>query len=164
MLLYIYSEFSPDRGIEENEGRWWKKYFNSLFVSHASNQHCRFVPFLNQKVGKEPECLTFSTKYNVELQNVGDALLVSSHDSGFTLCSSFVSAGIWQLYALKVTRQLDNHLKKSNVRNITNFTTLDLQNDTWTFKCYTKKYLRNLFCLVYMTSSVFLVTLICAQN
>lgn len=87
-------------------------FFNSLFVSHASNQHCRFVSFLHQKVGKEPECLAFSTKYNVELQNVGDALLVSSHDLGFTLCSSFVSARIWQLYALKVTHQLNSHLKR----------------------------------------------------
>ena len=43
--------------------------------------------------------------------------------------NSFVSARIWQLYALKVTRQLDNHLKKSNAKNITNFITLDLQND-----------------------------------
>ena len=75
--------------------------------------------FLYQKVGKEPECLAFSTKYKVEFQNVGDALLVSSHDLGFTLCSSFVIARIWQLYALKlkVTHQLDNHLKKSNARN-----------------------------------------------
>lgn len=111
MLLYIYSEFSHDRGKEENEGRWWDFFFNSLFVSHASNQHCRFVSFLHQKVGKEPECLAFSTKYNVELQNVGDALLVSSHDLGFTLCS-FVSARIWQLYALKVTHQLNSHLKR----------------------------------------------------
>ena len=45
VLLYIYSEFSRERGKEENEGRWWKKKINSLFVSHASNQRCRFMPF-----------------------------------------------------------------------------------------------------------------------